>query len=225
MRGLFITFEGTEGCGKTTQLKMLSEYLAKNKIRHTVTKEPGGTKISDKIREIVMNPEFKMMTPIAELCLYTASRAQHIDELIIPTINRGETVICDRFSDSMVAYQCFGRNISRRVVDTFNRVAMHGFKPDLTFILEIPFEIGLERAKKTKKQFSSSGKGDRLEQEKLDFHMRVWRGYKKIIMRNPKRVKVVDGTRSREEVFKDIRLIVEKKFEEMKTMVDNNVIS
>ncbi|MBI5416385.1 dTMP kinase [Candidatus Poribacteria bacterium] len=224
MRGLFITFEGTEGCGKTTQLKMLSEYLEKKKIKHIVTKEPGGTKISDKIREIVMNPEFKMMTPITELCLYTASRAQHIEEQIIPTINKGEIVLCDRFSDSMIAYQCFGRSISRKLVDTFNRLATHGFKPDLTFMLEIPFEIGLERAKKTKKQFSSSGKGDRLEQEKLDFHMRVLRGYKKIAMRNPKRVKVIDGTGSKDKVFKDIRLIVDEKFEEMKTMVDNYAV-
>ncbi|MBI5207245.1 MAG: dTMP kinase [Candidatus Firestonebacteria bacterium] len=214
LKGLFISFEGSEGSGKTTQIKKLELYLKKKKKKYIITYEPGGTVISDRIREILMNPIHKDMIPLTELFLYTASRAQHVEELIIPALNEGKTVICDRFSDSMIAYQCFARKISRRLVDNLNNLSTGGLKPDLTFLLNIPVDIGLLRAKKIQKRFSK-GEGDRLEQEELEFHKNVIKGYRKIALRNPRRVKVIDGLAGIEEIFEEIKEIVDEKFQEL----------
>ncbi len=213
-KGFFVSLEGTEGSGKTTQIKLLSDYLNKKKMKFIITQEPGSTKISDKIKEILMDPEYKNMHYLTELFLYIASRIQHVHEVIAPALSKGNIVICDRYLDSTVAYQCYGRGVNRKLIDNLNRIATFNLKPDLTFIIDIPVEQGLERAKKIKKKFSE-GNGDRLEQEKIEFHNRVWKGYKKIAISNPKRVRIIDGTNSKEEVFKNIKHEFEKKIKEI----------
>jgi dTMP kinase len=197
MRGKFITFEGIEGCGKTTQIKLLDEYLRKKGVKTVLSREPGGTKIGDKIRSILLEPEHKEMTPLAELFLYEASRAQHINELIKPAVEAGKVVLCDRFADSSAAYQGAARLLAKELVDELNDIATGEIKPDLTIILDINSEEGLNRA-------LVRGKPDRFEQEKLDFHDRVRNGYLALAKKEPKRFIVIDGEKTVEEIHKEI---------------------
>ncbi|MBI2092550.1 MAG: dTMP kinase [Deltaproteobacteria bacterium] len=197
MRGKFITFEGIEGCGKTTQIKLLDEYLRKKGFETVLSREPGGTKIGDKIRAILLDPEHKEMTPLAELFLYEASRAQHVNELINPAVESGKVILCDRFADSSAAYQSAARLLPKDLVDELNNIAIAGIKPDLTVILDINPEEGLKRA-------HVRGKPDRFEQEKMDFHERVRNGYLALAKKEPKRFIVINGRKTVEEIHKEI---------------------
>lgn len=201
MKGLFVSFEGIEGTGKTIQSKLLYEHFKKTGYTVILTEEPGGTKIGLKIREVLLSVENKEITPVTELLLYNASRAQHIKEVILPALNKGGIVITDRFSDSTVAYQGYGRGIDLKLIDSLERMVTEGLKPDITLLIDLDAETGLLRNK-------GINKTDRLELEDLKFHKKVRDGYLQIAAREPERIKLIDGSGSIEEIQRKIIDIV-----------------
>ena len=206
---LFITFEGVEGSGKTTQIQRLKRYLKKRGTPCKVTREPGGCPIGDKVRKILLNPEHRAMTPLSELLLYEASRIQHVKEVIEPLLKKGVVVLCDRFSDATVAYQGYGRGIDLRVVESLNRLTSQGIKPDITFLLDCPSHLGLKRALQRNRTLNKEREG-RFEKEKIQFHHRVRRGYLSIAKKEPDRVKVIDTREGEDKVFEKILKIVDE---------------
>ena len=201
MKGLFVSFEGIEGTGKTIQSKLLYEHFKKTGYTVILTEEPGGTRIGLKIRDVLLSVENKEITPVTELLLYNASRAQHLKELILPALNEGGIVITDRFSDSTVAYQGYGRGIDSKLIDSLERMVTEGLKPDITLLLDLDAETGLLRNK-------GINKTDRLELEDLKFHKKVRDGYLQIAAREPERIKLIDGSGSIEEIQRKIIDIV-----------------
>jgi dTMP kinase len=197
MKGVFISFEGIEGTGKSTQAKLLEEYLREKGHRVIQTMEPGGTRISLKIRELLLSPDSKDMDHVTELLLYNAARVQHIKEVIKPALERGEIVITDRFSDSTVAYQGFARGLDLKLIDSLDVIATNKLRPDITLLLDIDVETGLARNK-------ALNKGDRLELEDLSFHERVRKGFIQIAAREPARIKVIDCSESLPEVHQKV---------------------
>ena len=202
----FITFEGTEGCGKTTQITLLAQRLEQSGYRVRVTREPGGCPISNEIRRILLEPSSAGMDPRTELLLYAAARAQHVAEVIRPALQQGEVVLCDRFSDATFAYQGFGRNLDQEMIVDLDRLATGGLTPDLTLLLDIPLLEGLERA-----QARNAGNHDvegRFEQEDIEFHQRVHRGYQHLA-KQEERFRVIPASGSVEQVFQRILGVVE----------------
>ncbi|MDD2484821.1 MAG: dTMP kinase [Eubacteriales bacterium] len=193
-RGLFITFEGPDGSGKTTQIKRLQMFFEDKGQKTLLTREPGGTIIGEKIRTLILDPEHKEMDPITEAMLYAASRAQHTAQVILPAINSGCTVICDRYMDSSIAYQGYGRKLGDPV-RVINEIAVRGLAPDLTFLLLLDPEVGKSRI---------CGELDRLELEKSAYHNEVYQGYLKLAEQNPKRIVVIDADRGIEEIHTEI---------------------
>jgi len=206
---LFITFEGVEGSGKTTQIQRLKRYLTRKGFLCKVTREPGGTPISEKIRKILLDPDHRDLIPLSELFLYEAARAQHIHEVITPLLKRGVVVLCDRFSDATLAYQGYGRKLDQNLIRKLNRLASRGIKPDLTFLLDCPSDLGLKRALQ-RNQISKNEKEGRFEKEKIQFHHRVRKGYLTIAKKEPKRVKLIDTRVGEERVFERIRRTVDE---------------
>lgn len=196
--GKFITFEGVEGCGKTTQIRLLAEALEKSGMSVRLTREPGGCPISDKIRAILLDASNSEMTPSAELLLYAAARAQHIHEVIEPAIKAGKTVLCDRFTDATLSYQGYGRGLDLSLIKSLNETATAGCKPDLTILIDCPVEIGLERAVARIEAGSAADinhlREERFERESIDFHQRVRSGYLKLAEGSPERFIIIDGT-------------------------------
>lgn len=190
-RGLFITFEGTDGTGKSTQIEFAREYFESRGFNVLMSREPGGTSISEKLRDILLDKANGEMSPVTEMMIYAASRAQLVSEVIIPAVNDGTVVICDRFVDSSVAYQAFGRGLGDMVAEV-NSYATTGLAPDITFFMDIDPEVGRSRI--------AGGEFDRLEQEKSDFFRRVYDGYKSIATSDPGRVKTIDASGTIEEV-------------------------
>lgn len=201
--GYFITFEGVEGCGKTTQIKLLSEFLSTRGMRTVLTREPGGCPIADKIRTILLDAENRTLSPLAELMLYAAARAQHVTELISPALESGNIVLCDRFCDATVAYQSFGRGIDRSTIDTFNRHACNEVSPDLTILVDCDPRVGLERARR-RIEASSGPREERFELEELAFHQRVRAGYLQLAANDSTRFLIISGTDSIEDIFATI---------------------
>ena len=201
MKGLFITFEGIEGCGKSTQAKLLREYLEKKGYSVFLTREPGGPKISEKIRDILLSTKNKEMLPETEVLLYMASRSQHTGEWIIPALEKGKMVISDRYYDSTLAYQGAARKIDIKLIDTITKFATFELKPDITFLVDLPAEIGLSRISKQD--------ADRLEMESIEFHKKVRVGFIEIAKREKKRYIIVDGTKSVEKIHSKIIKIME----------------
>lgn len=197
MKGIFITFEGPDGSGKTTQINMLREYLVEMGYDVVLTREPGGTFISEKIRNLILDPENKGMSPVCEALLYAASRAQHVHEVIIPSLDLGKVVICDRFVDSSIVYQGYARELGETMVETINGYAVQGRMPDVTFLITLPPEIGIQRK-------NSGGKLDRLEMENILFHKKVYEGYNRI-KEKYNRIVDIDGTQGIDEIQKIIR--------------------
>lgn len=187
MRGILISFEGIEGTGKTIQSKLLYEYLLKKGYNVILTEEPGGTRIGLKIRELLLSVENKEMTSFAELLLYNASRAQHIKEVVLPAINRGAVVITDRFIDSTIAYQGYGRGIDLNLIYSIDKIVTAGLRPDITILLDLDVEAGLKRNK-------GINKVDRLELEDVEFHKLVRSGYLEIAAKEPERIKLIDAS-------------------------------
>jgi dTMP kinase len=174
--GFFITFEGVEGCGKTTQIRKLAERLTTAGYRVILTREPGGCPIADKIRSILLDADNQGMVPLTELLLYAAARAQHVAEVIIPALESGAVVLCDRFTDATVAYQHNGRGIECGTIDALNTLACQSVRPDLTVLIDCDVASGLARAK-SRIEAASGPREERFELEKLSFHQRVRDGY------------------------------------------------
>jgi len=184
--GFFITFEGVEGCGKTTQIKQLSHRLTSAGYRVVLTREPGGCPISDKIRSILLDAENSAMHSLTELLLYAAARAQHVAEKIKPALESGAIVLCDRFTDATVAYQHNGRGIDRNTIDDLNTLACQSLRPDLTILIDCDASIGLARAK-CRIDSTSGPREERFELENIQFHQRVRDGYLKLAAADPDR--------------------------------------
>jgi len=192
MRGLFITLEGGDGAGKSTQIRNIERFFEEKGLVVVHTREPGGTPISEKLRDILLDNRNTEMSAVTEMLIYAASRAQNVREFIEPALERGEIVICDRFVDSSIAYQGSGRGLGS-MVNEVNRHATGGLTPDITFWMDIDPEAGKARAAK-------AGDLDRLELEKMDFHYRVYEGYRSIAEQFPERVKRIDAALSVDEI-------------------------
>jgi len=190
--GYFITFEGIEGCGKTTQIKLLGEHLESLGYSVVMTREPGGCQIADKIRSILLDADNRGMSPLTELFLYSAARAQHVSEIILPALKQGNIVLCDRFTDATIAYQSAGRGIEEDKVDALNLMACQSLRPDLTVLIDCEPGVGLERARR-RIEAHSGPREERFELEALEFHQRVRHGYLAIASREPQRFITVDG--------------------------------
>jgi len=196
MKGIFISFEGPDGSGKTTQIKRFAEFLENRGYSVIMTREPGGTRISEKIRSIILDPDNAEMDGMTEALLYAAARAQHVAQLIRPSLEEGKIVLTDRFMDSSIAYQGYGRDLGDKI-RIINEYAVGDTHPDLTFFLDIDPLDGLKRAK-------NRDELDRLEQESLDFHKAVYEGYLKLSEIYKDRYVHIDASKSVEDIFKDI---------------------
>lgn len=200
-KGLFITFEGTDGCGKTTQIEMLKDYFEKQGRTVLLTREPGAKGLGTKLREILLNYDGEV-SPVCESFLFLADRAQHVDTIIKPAVARGEIVLCDRHTDSTVAYQGYGRELDIEQIKMLNNIATSGLKPDLTFIFDIDIDTAQKRVGKNK---------DRIESAGIEFFKRVRNGYLEIAKQEPERVKVLDGSKSIETIHNELLEILQTK--------------
>jgi dTMP kinase len=205
---LFITFEGVEGSGKTTQIQRLKNYLTRKGIPCKVTREPGGSPIGEKIRKILLNPDHREMVSMSELLLYEAARAQHVKEVIEPFLKKGGIVLCDRFSDATLAYQGYGRRIDLKWIGRLNHLSSQGIRPDVTFLLDCPSDVGLKRALQRNRALKQE-REERFEKEEIQFHQRVRKGYLAIAKEEPHRVKVIDTREGEDKVFEKIQKIVD----------------
>ncbi len=187
-KGLFVSFEGIEGCGKTTQAMLLAKWLKSRGHQVIVTREPGGTPLAEKIRKVLLDSRNHQMSPLTELLLLQASRAQHLAQVIIPALKAGQIVVCDRFADSSTAYQGYGRGMDLEMVKQLNQIAVDGCWPSLTLVFDLPVEQGFARASKRKRAL------DRMEKQEKAFHQKVRRGFLAIAKAEPDRVKVLDGS-------------------------------
>jgi len=199
-RGYFITFEGADGCGKTTQIQLIKEYLDKKNIENILTREPGGSDLGIHLRKILLHYE-NPVSNVAETFLYLADRAQHIEYKIKPALKEGKVVLCDRHTDSTIAYQGYGRNQSIDEIKHLNSIATQGLVPHLTIVFDVETEIAQKRLK---------GEKDRLEAEGIEFHKKLRKGYLDIAKNDPKRVKIIDANQSIEEVFTDTKKVIEE---------------
>jgi dTMP kinase len=211
-RGFLLTFEGIEGCGKTTQLRRLGRRLKALGYLVVETREPGGSALSEQIRAVVLNVAHHQMDPRCELFLYLASRAQHVADIIRPSLEKGAIVLCDRFADATVAYQGYGRALGASFMHQLNRFAIGGIVPDLTLLLNVPVALGLERKRR-------GGRLDRLDLEHEAFHRRVRDGYLRIAKKEPRRIHVVDGTATADKVAQSIARLVEQALRRSKTQL------
>ena len=200
MKGKFITFEGSEGCGKSTQSRLLYQYLKRRGYAVIYLREPGGTRISEKIRKVLLDPQ-NHIAPICETLLYMASRAQVVDEIIKPALSRGQIVICDRFLDSTLAYQGYGLGIDIDFIKRMGNFVTCGINPDLTIFLDLPVKKGLRYRK---------SRLDRIEKRSLPYHFRVRKGYLKLAVLEPERIKIVIVDKKKTVTQDKIRKIIDK---------------
>jgi dTMP kinase len=196
---LFITFEGIEGCGKTTQVERLVKRLDREGVQFVRTFEPGGTEVGDTIRRLLLDSRHKSITPLTEIILYIADRAQHVEEIIKPALYEGKWVICDRFFDATVAYQGSGRGQDMELIKVLNERVTQGIRPDITFLLDCPAETGLQRAMRRNKALFRDNQ-DRFEREDMDFHRSVRKGYLDLAQSDKKRFKTIDASLDEDEV-------------------------
>lgn len=199
-QGLFITFEGPDGCGKTTQMNLLAQYFEKKGKKVVLTREPGGKGLGEKVREILLNYDGEV-SDRCESFLFLADRAQNIDIIVKPAVEKGEIVLCDRHIDSTVAYQGYGRGLDLNEINILNNLATGGKKPDLTLVFDVDVETSMKRVGKEK---------DRMESAGIDFHNRVRNGYLELAKQEPTRIKVLDATKTIEEIHEKVVEIVEK---------------
>lgn len=204
-KGLFITFEGADGCGKTTQMDLLAEYLKNNGKEVLLTREPGGKGLGEKVREILLNYDGDVSDK-CESFLFLADRAQNIDIIVNPAVEKGKIVLCDRHIDSTVAYQGYGRGLDIERINMLKNLATNGHKPDLTFVFDIDVETSMKRVGKEK---------DRMESAGIDFHNRVRKGYLELAKQEPKRIKVLDATKSIEEIHNNVIEIINEKLKNL----------
>ena len=211
MSGFFLTFEGIEGCGKTTQAARLKAALEKAGRTVVLTREPGGTSIGSRLRDILLDPANKALVPLAELLLYEADRAQHVAEVIRPALDAGKVVICDRYIDASTAYQGAARGLAHEVVEKLNDVATGGLEPHLTLLLDLPAKASVERARE--RAIKAGGRPDRFEREGFEFHEAVRQGYLSIASRHPKRFAKIAADRAVDEVGRDVLEKVQARLE------------
>ena len=204
MRGKFITFEGCDGCGKSTQLKLLSDYLTQNGIEHIFTREPGGGKISESIREILLNGKNAEMTDECEALLYAAARAQHLRDRVEPALAEGKLVVCDRYVDSSLAYQAYARGLGLDFIQKINARALEKYPPDVTVFIDLTPEDAFKRK-------HGADENDRLEQAGMEFHKRVYEGYKAVEKAYPNRVVAVDGKQTPQQIFAQVLQILKER--------------
>lgn len=207
--GILITLEGIDGCGKTTQVERLQYYLSQRGFAVECTREPGGTLLAEAIRHLLLEPRYGPVEARAEIFLYAAARAQHVAERILPALKAGKIVICDRYVDSSIAYQGYGRGLGVELVRQVNNLATRGLKPHLTLVIDVPVEVGVKRRR-------VHAAADRLEQEDLSFYRRVRQGYLELAGQEPERVHLVDGTGSPKAVWLEIKKFVETLLEQRK---------
>ncbi len=208
MKGVFITFEGIEGSGKSTQIVLYANYLMAHGRAVTLTREPGGTNIGDQVRSILLDPANKTLDFKAELFLYAAGRAQHLEELIRPELEAGKIVLCDRFSDATLAYQGYGRGLDLEMIRSLDRMVTAGLRPDLTLLLDVDAAAGLARARGRNRSRGLETEA-RFENEDIAFHERVRRGYLSLAREEPDRFRVVDASSAPDEIQNTIRKIVD----------------
>lgn len=199
-KGLFITFEGVDGCGKSTQMELLSKYLKENGYEVVITREPGAKGLGEKLREILLNYDGEV-SGRCESFLFLADRAQNIDTIVNPAVNSGKIVLCDRHTDSSVAYQGYGRGLDTDTINHLNSLATNGKKPDLTFVFDIDTETSMKRVGKNQ---------DRMESAGIEFQNRVRNGYLEIAKAEPERVKIIDASKSIEEIHEKVLEIIKK---------------
>ena len=209
---MFITFEGIEGCGKTTQIKRLGKKMGAHGIPHVTTLEPGGTKIGKRIRQILLDAKNRNLSSLTELLLYIADRSQHVEEVIKPALDQGRWVMCDRFFDATVAYQGAARGQDLKLVRDLNNIATQGIRPDITFLLDCPVEVGLERALRRNETDPEQGQ-DRFEREKINFHLKVREAYLELAGKHKKRFVVIDATLSTDDMEEEIFRYISPFFE------------
>jgi len=212
MKGTFITFEGIEGSGKSTQIALLANYLTDKGVRHVLTREPGGTLIGDQIRKILLDPANRALDSAAELLLYAASRAQHLREIIIPALADGANVLCDRFSDATLAYQGYGRGLDVEMIRALDRIVTAGMRPELTLLFDIEAASGIARARGRNNSRGLEAEA-RFENEELVFHERVRQGYLALVAQEPERIQVVDASSSAEAIQAKVRKIVDERLQ------------
>ena len=201
---MFITLEGIEGSGKTTQLENIVEFMNDRHYEYVVTREPGGTAIGKEIRAILLSPDTKNLNSLTELLLYAADRAQHVKEVIIPTLDSGKTVICDRFFDATTAYQGFARGLDMKQIKILHEIILGSLKPDITLLFDLPPETGLKRAWT---QINNGGRSEnetRFEKEMISFHEKVRKGYLKIANTEHERFHIIDASKNVGQVKKAI---------------------
>ncbi len=196
---MFITFEGIEGCGKSTQVKYLVDRLGNLDVSVFSTMEPGGTRVGQDIRRILLDSQNQNLSPLAELLLYAADRAQHVEEVIRPLLEQGKWVVCDRYFDATLVYQGYARGQEIGLIKTLNKKASLGIRPDITFLIDCPVRVGIERALRRNKALLDEGQ-DRFEREREEFHNSVRKGYLTTAREEPERFVVVDGTLEEEEL-------------------------
>ncbi|MBQ45397.1 MAG: dTMP kinase [Porticoccaceae bacterium] len=198
----FITVEGTEGVGKTTNINFIKSWLKQNEIKFVATREPGGTPLAEEIRDLLLKPRDELVVSTAELLLMFAGRAQHLNKVILPALQADTWVLCDRFTDATYAYQGFGRQMTSELIVQLENIVQGDIRPDLTLLLDIPVEIGLERA-------NDRGDPDRFEQEQQDFFNRVRAGYLSLANENSDRYVVIDASQEIQGVQTDIALALD----------------
>jgi dTMP kinase len=209
VRGIFITIEGPDGSGKTTALQQVVPRLQQEMNRKVVaTREPGGSPIAEKIRSLILDPSHTDMDSRTEALLYAASRRQHLIEKVLPVLESGDVIFCDRFVDSSIAYQGYARGIGEEGIREINQFATEGIEPDVTLYIDVPAEVGIQRihANLDEREYN------RLDQEKLAFHEKVRAGYQQLAKANPERIVVVDGTMSREAVAEACYHIIKNRY-------------
>lgn len=201
---MFITFEGIEGSGKTTQLKHIEKHFRRLGKKCVTTREPGGTAIGKKIRSILLDPASDTICPMSELLLYMADRAQHLNELVMPALAAGKTVLCDRYFDATVVYQGCAREIDIKLIHRLHELILDDFKPDATILLDLPPEIGLSRAWSQIDNGKREKRESRFEKENLVFHQKVRDGYLELARLEPQRFRIIDAGREEDKVRRDI---------------------
>lgn len=211
---MFITFEGIEGTGKSTQITKLKEYFESRGREVLLTLEPGGSRVGQDLRKMLLHVDNRDLTSITELFLYLADRAQHVAQIIRPALEEGKVVLCDRFADSTIVYQGFGRGLDTQTLQQLNEVAVDGMWPDLTIVLDIDPEIGLKRATLRNIEEGKAKEEGRFEAEHISFHRRIREGYLTWAALNRDRIKVADGTSAPEQVFEQIISLVKPHLQE-----------
>ena len=201
---MFITFEGIEGAGKTTQIKRLHAFLIKKGYDSIITREPGGTKIGGHIRAILLDPKNSDMKPLTELLLYSADRAQHINEIIKPALNKNKIILCDRYFDATMVYQGVTRGVNTELVKKLHEIIFDNLKPDITFLLDLAPKLGLQRAWKDINKGFRKNNETRFENEKFAFHEKIRAGYLELAYNEPERFRIIDASKDQDRIYQEI---------------------